>query len=159
MDKVVVRTRALSQALFSLATAGCDTVEVSVVEHAVKIEGQRDGEVLTLHVWSKEAEDTAQAVGKGEALTEEEIKLLDQGKCPKCPDHGQLYKGPKEEELAVNVSCDAGHRFWIPKLPLLPEYLGQHKEGEEEMQEEIAEAAKEIVVEMKEEAGEVEDTA
>lgn len=147
MDKVTVRTRALSQALFSLAAAGCDTVEVSVVEHAVKVEGQRDGEALTLHVWSKEAEDTEEAVGKGEALTEEEVKLIDTGKCPKCPEHGQLYKGPKEL-LAVNVSCDAGHRFWIPPLPLLPEYLGQEVE-------ETGEAIEEV----KEEASEVEDTA
>lgn len=54
MDKVIVRTRALSQALFSLATAGCDTIEVSVVEHAVKVEGIRDDERLPLNIWSKE---------------------------------------------------------------------------------------------------------
>ena len=145
MDKVTVRTKRLSQALFSLATAGCDTVEVSVVEHAVKVEGIRDDERLTLHVWSKEAEDTAEAVGKGEALTEEEIKLLDTGKCPKCPEHGQLYAGAKKD-LAILVSCDAGHLFWIPKLPLLPEYLGQPKEEEkkEAVEEEIKEAAKEV---------------
>lgn len=145
-----MRTRALSRALFSLATAGYDTVEVSVVEHAVKVEGQRNGEMLTLHVWSKEAEDTEAGIGKGEALAEEEVKLLDQGKCPKCPEHEQLFKGPKEG-LAVNVSCYAGHLFWIPPLPLLPEYLGQHTE----VPEEIAEA----VEELEEGASEVEDTA
>lgn len=145
MDKVIVRTRGLSQALFSLATAGCDTVEVSVVEHAIKVEGIRDDERLTLHLWSKEAEDTAASVGKGEKLTEEEIKLLDQGKCPKCPDHGQLYAGAKKD-LAINVSCDAGHLFWIPKPPLLPEYLGQPQEEEkkEVVEEEIKEAVEEV---------------
>jgi len=138
MDKVLVRTKALSTALFSLATAGYDAVEVSVVEHAVKVEGQGDGEVLTLHVWSKEAEDTEAQVGKGEALTEEECKLLDQGKCCKCPKAPQLYKGPKDG-LAVLVSCDAGHLFWIPPLPLLPEYHGQYVEGQEEAQEALEE--------------------
>lgn len=157
MDKVIVKTGGLSQALFSLATAGCDTVEVSVVEHAVKVEGIRDDERLTLHVWSKEAEDTAEAVGKGEKLTEEEIKLLDKGKCPKCPDHGKLYARDKQD-LAINVSCDAGHLFWIPKLPLLPEYLGQHKE--EEVVEEVKEEVEEVVEEVKEpeEVSEVSDT-
>jgi len=149
MDKITVRTRVLSQALFSLAVAGCDTVEVSVVEHAVKVEGIRDNERLTLHIWSKEAEETEASVGKGEKLVEEEIRLLDQGKCPKCPDHGQLYKGPKKE-LAVNVSCDAGHLFWVPPLPLLPEYLGQPKE--DEAKEAVEEAAKEAVEEIKEQA-------
>jgi len=150
MDKVMVRTRALSQALFSLAATGCDTVEVSVVGHAVKLGGVRWGEdeVVTLHVWSKEAEDTEAQVGKGEALTEEECEMLDTGKCPKCPDHGQLYKGPKEGEaltteaqvgsgLAILVSCNAGHTFWIPPLPLLPECYGQHTEAQEELEEEI----------------------
>lgn len=150
MNKVIVRTRTLSQALFSLATAGCDTVEISVVEHAVKVEGQRDGETLTLHVWSREAEETEAQVGKGEALAEEEQGWLDKGKCPKCSDHGQTYKGPREG-LAILVACDAGHTFWIPPLPLLPEYHGQHKE---EPPEEIAEAVKEL----KEAEGEAEDT-
>ena len=139
MDKVIVRTRALSQALFSLATAGCEAVEISVVEHAVKVEGIRDDERLTLHIWSKEAEDTEARVGKGERLTQEEQKLIDKGKCPKCPTHGQLYKGPKEG-LAINVSCDEGHLFWIPPLPLVPEYLG----GQGSEAEEVKEAVKQL---------------
>lgn len=141
MDKVVVKTRGLSQALFSLAAAGCDTVEISVVEHAIKVEGIRDDERITLHVWSKEAEDTAASVGKGEKLTEEEQKLLDKGMCPKCEGSPVLYKGPKTD-LAMLVSCDAGHLFWVPKLPLLPEYLGQ--QVSEEIKEEVEEAIKEI---------------
>ena len=156
MDKIVVRTRALSQALFSLATAGCDTVEVSVVEHAVKVEGIRDDDRLTLHIWSKEAEETEAGVGKGEKLIEEEIKLIDQGKCPKCEKHEQLYKGPREG-LAIYVSCDAGHLFWVPPLPLLPEYLGEHRE--EEAKEIAEEEVKEAIKELKEEVSEASDTA
>lgn len=141
MDKVVVRTKALSQALFSLATAGCDTVEVSVVEHAVKVEGIQEGdERVKLHVWSKEAEDTEASVGKGERqLTEEEIELLEAGKCPICEDHKQLSKGPKEA-LAINVSCDAGHLFWVPVKPFVPEYLGMPA-LEEEAKAQAEEAA------------------
>lgn len=154
MDKVIVRTKALSQALFSLAAAGCDTIEVSVVEHAVKVEGIRDDERVTLHVWSREAEDTEARVGKGEKLTEEEVRLIDQGKCPKCEDHRQLYKGPRGG-LALNISCDAGHLFWVPPLPFMPEYLGQHKELEEKVKEEVERA----VEELKEEgAGEASNT-
>jgi len=138
MDKVIVRTRALSAALFSLATAGCDTVEVSVVGHAVSIEGQRDGEALTLHVWSKEAEDMEESVGKGEVLTEEEHQWLDKGKCPKCSDHGQTYKEAKDG-LAIYASCSKGHRFWVPQLPLMPEYHGQHTEEQAEAAEELEE--------------------
>jgi len=124
MDKVIVRLKGMSQALFSLATAGCETVEISVVEHAVKVEGIRGDERLTLHIWSTEAEETEAGVGKGERqLTEEEIELLDAGKCPICEAHGQLSKGPKAG-LAVNVSCDAGHLFWVPVKPFVPEYLG-----------------------------------
>lgn len=141
MDKVVVRTRALSQALFSLATAGCDTVEVSVVEHAVKVEGIIEGdERVKLHVWSKEAEDTEASVGKGERqLTEEEVELLEAGKCPLCEGHKQLSKGPKEA-LAINVSCDAGHCFWVPVKPFVPEYLGMPVK-EEEAKAQVEEAA------------------
>lgn len=147
MDKVEVRTKGLSQALFSLATAGCSTIEVSVVDHAVKIEGIRaDGTMLTLHIWSKEAEDTEAMVGKGEKLTEEEQEYLDKGKCPKCEDHGQTYKESKEG-LAINVSCDAGHHFWIPPLPLLPEYLGCIVEVEAEVKEEAPPGEVEEVLE------------
>jgi len=140
MDKVIVRTKALSAVLFSLATAGCDTVEVSAVGHAIKVEGKRVGEDerITLHVWSKEAEDTEGQVGKGEALTEEEVQLLDQGKCPKCPEHGQLYKGPKSG-LAIGVSCDAAHLFWIPPPPFLPEYLGKAEELQAGAKEQLKE--------------------
>lgn len=153
MDKVTVRTKALSQALFSLVAAGCDTVEVSVVEHAVKVEGILGDERLTLHIWSKEAEDTEANVGKGERqLTEEEIELLDAGKCPICEDRKQLSKGPKEA-LAINVSCDAGHLFWVPVKPFVPEYLGQPKE--EEAKAEAEEAVQEAVKELEEQEGEV----
>jgi len=148
MEKVVVRTKALSQTLFSLVAAGCDTVEVSIVSHAVKVEGiQEDESRLMLHVWSKEAEDTEACIGKGErVLTEEEIRYLDEGKCPICEDHRPLYKGPKGG-LAINVSCDAGHLFWVPIPPWLPEYLGQHK-AEEEVPEEVEEATKETEEEL-----------
>ena len=146
MDKVTVRTKALSQALFSLATAGYDTVEVSVVEHAVKVEGIRDDERLILHIWSKEAEETEASVGKGEKLTEEEQKLLDEGKCPKCPEHPPLYKGEKEA-LALLVSCGKEHLFWVPPLPFLPEYLGQHKEG---LPEDVKEKAEEAIQQLEE---------
>lgn len=125
MDKVIVRTRKLSQALFSLAAAGCDTTEVSVVHQAIKVEGIRgDDERVTLHIWSKEAEDTEDMIGKGERLTEEEHGFFDKGKCPKCADHGQLYKGEKIG-LAIEVTCKVGHIFMAPPLPWLPEYLGQ----------------------------------
>ena len=137
MDKVVVRTKALSQALFSLVVAGCETVEVSVVAHAVKVEGIKDDERVVLHVWSKDAEDTEASVGKGEQLTEEEIKLLDAGKCPKCQE--QLAKGPKEG-LAINVSCDNGHLFWVPVQPFIPEYRGQPIVEEEEAKAEAEQA-------------------
>ena len=154
MEKVIVRLKGMSQALFSLATAGCETVEISVVEHAVKVEGIRNGERVTLHVWSTEAEETEAGVGKGEReLTEEEIGLLDAGKCPICEEHGQLSKGPKAG-LAVNVSCDAGHLFWVPVKPFVPEYLGQP----EEVVKEIAEEAKEEVQEAVEEIQEQEET-
>ena len=130
MDKVEVRTKALSQALFSLAVAGCETAEISVVAHAVKVEGiKEDGTVLTLHVWSKDAEDTEASVGTGEELTEEGIVLLDTGKCPECQE--QLHKGLKVG-LAIIVSCDAGHLFWVPPKPFTPEYLGMLAIEEEE---------------------------
>lgn len=139
MSKVVVRTRALSQALFNLAAAGIDTVEVSVVEHAVKVEGIRGDDRTALHVWSVEAEEVEKRVGSGiRELTLEEQEWLDKGKCPVCEDHRQLYKEAKEG-LAVNVSCDADHCFWIPPLPMLPEYLGQ--QATEEVQGVVQEAA------------------
>ena len=129
MDKIVVRTKALSQALFSLAVAGCETVEVSAVAHAVRVEGAKEGgDLLVLHVWSKDAEDTEASVGEGEQLTEEGVKLLDAGKCPKCQE--QLTKGPKEG-LAINVSCSNGHLFWVPVQPFIPEYRGQPLEAEQ----------------------------
>lgn len=130
MDRVTVRTKALSQALFSLAVAGCETIEVSVVAHALKVEGIKGEETLILHVWSKDAEDTEASVGIGEPLTEAEVDALDKGECPKC--QKQLRKGPKAG-LAINVSCDDGHCFWVPPAPFTPEYLGQPaKEVEEE---------------------------
>ena len=154
MDKVIVRLKGMSQALFSLATAGCETVEISVVEHAVKVEGIRGDERLTLHIWSTEAEETEASVGKGRQLTEEEIELLDAGKCPICEEHGQLSKGPKEA-LAVNVSCDAGHLFWVPVKPFVPEYLGMPAlEAEAKAQAEEAAAISES-----EERAKAEETA
>jgi len=157
VDKVIVRTRALSQALFSLATAGCDIIGVSIVEHAVKVEGVRgeEGELLTLHVWSREAEDTEAEVGKGQALTEDEIKLLDQGKCPKCNDAPQLYKGLLDG-LALIVSCSAGHSFWVPPLPFLPEYRGEREPDAKDV-EEIKEAVKELKEEPSEQANDLPD--
>ena len=156
MDKVEVRAKALSQALFSLANAGCEVVEVSVVVHAVKLEGKQEisGNSFILHVWSKEAEETEEEVGKGEKLTEEEVRMVEDGKCPKCKEHLTLYKGPRVG-LAINVSCDAGHIFWIPPFPWVPEYRGTGGEtptvidlvakptDEEQLEEKLEESSKE----------------
>lgn len=132
MEKVVVRVTSLSQALVDLALAGCKIVEVSVLAHAVKVDGAKeDGTRFPLHVWSKDAEDMEADVGKGERkLTEEEVVFLNRGLCPICEGHGQLYK-EEGSGLAIGVSCDVGHTFWIPRPPMLPEYLGQHKEEKE----------------------------
>lgn len=128
MDKVTVRILGLSQALSSLGIAGCKEVMISLVPNALKVEGiDQDGKIMVLHVWSKEAEDTAAAIGAGEReLTVEEAKYFEAGKCPLCKEHGQLYKGPKTG-LAYNISCEAGHTFWAPPFPWVPEYLGEHK--------------------------------
>ncbi len=133
MEKVVVTTKRMSQAIFSLTTAGCDTVEISAVANAVRLEGIGDGDYrVILHVWSKEAEETEAEVGKGEReLTEEEIAQLDIGQCPLCEEHGPLYK-TASSGLVVNIACDAGHRFWVPVKPFVPEYLGQGLTKEEE---------------------------
>lgn len=153
MNKVGLRTMGLAQALTSLGMAGCKEVTISLVPNAVKMEGTKeDGEVLTLHVWSKEAEETAGDVGKGRKLEEEECKWLDKGKCPICEDHKQLFKRQKSG-LAINVSCDEGHLFWVPPPPLEPEYLGRQEEVKEEVEEAVEEAVKQLEEE-KEEAGE-----
>ena len=152
---VIVRTKALSQALFSLAASGCDTVGVSVVGHAVKVEGISEGEEpIALHVWSKEAEEVEEEVGKGRKLTEEEVKLLDVGKCPVCKE--QLYKGPRGG-LAMNVACNAGHTFWVAPLPFEPEYLGQKDEVAEEVKEEVEDKQEEVGEEVKEALEEIKE--
>ena len=159
MSKVIVRTKALSQTLYGLAVAGCDTVEVSAVTHAVKVEGIREDERLpALHVWSTAAEETEAAVGKGErTLTKEEIILLDEGKCPICEEHYQLFKGPWQG-LAIIISCDAGHLFWVPPPPYVPEYLGQLKAEEVEVEKPLEEQVEEALEKTGGEADEVGDT-
>lgn len=160
MDKIVVRTQALGQALTSLYMAGCQDVEISLVPNAIKVEGVKEGgEVLTLHVWSKDAEATAEAVGKGKKLTEEDCKALDLGICPICEEREQLRKGPKAG-LAIMVSCDKGHLFWVPPPPFEPEYRGmpaiEAAEGAEaqiEQDKAVGEIEEQAEAEGKEEAG------
>ena len=135
MDKVTIRTKALTKALFSLSAAGCEEVAILVVPNALRIESTVGDTPYLQHVWSVEAEKVESEVGKGEKLSEEEIKLIDKGKCPKCKK--QLFQGEKEG-LAYEVYCEAGHTFWIPPPPFLPEYILPVKEKPEEKEEAAA---------------------
>ncbi len=173
MEKVVVTTKRMSQAIFSLTKAGCKAVEISVVENAVSLIGICENEDrVVLHVWSKEAEEVEAEVGKGERqLTEEELELLDAGKCPLCEEHGPLWR-TASSGLAVNISCDANHSFWVPVKPLVPEYLGMATEEKAQAEEAASQdaigaaeqavetAAEEALKEIKEkeETGEAENT-
>jgi hypothetical protein len=131
MDKVSVKAATLSKAIYNLAVAGCEAVDISLVAHAVRIEGITPDDVHYIqHVWSREAEETEDALGKGEPLTEDEVKIIDQGKCPKCADHSQLFKKADKIGLALQVYCASGHTFLIPPMPFTKEYIGQIIEGE-----------------------------
>lgn len=117
MDKVTVKLKSVSKALFNISMLGVEEVDISVVKNALKVEA---GDKV-FHVWSSAAEDTEAQVGKGEKLTEEEIKVLDTGKCPKC---GKPLFVDHKQGLAQVVSCNEGHTYWVPPPPFNPEYIG-----------------------------------
>ena len=57
-----------------------------------------------------------------EKLTPEDDKLLKGGECPKC--HSKHFVEGPRGGLAVNITCENGHRFWFSP-PFTSEYQGE----------------------------------